>query len=95
MNLYISESVQDAIADAAEKAQAYLENEQGVHYSLNDLKNAFVKWLEISIEQLAEDAMYHCLEGDRSFAFNRQSFTTAVEKLTAARTPQEADELVA
>lgn len=95
MNLYISESVQIAIADAAEKAQVYLENEQGIHYGVNDLKNAFVKWLEISIEQLVDDAMYHCLEGDRSFAFNRQSFTLAIEKLTPAHTPAEADELVA
>lgn len=95
MNLYISESVQSAVADAAEKAQAYLEHEQGVHYAVNDLKNAFIKWLEISIEQLTDDAMYHCLEGDRSLAFNRQSFTLALEKLTPAHTPQEADELAA
>jgi hypothetical protein len=95
MNLYISESVQDAIADAAEQVQVHLEQEKGVHYSVNDLKNVLVKWLELSIEQLAEEAMYHCLEGDRAYAFNRCGFTQALEKLTPAYTPQQADELVA
>jgi hypothetical protein len=95
MNLYISESVQESVVDAAEKAQAYLEQEKGVHYSVNDLKNVLVKWLELSIEQLAEEAMYHCLEGDRAYAFNRAGFTQALEKLSPAYTPQQADELVA
>lgn len=95
MNLYISEFVQDAIADAAEKAQVYLEQEKGIHYPVNDLKTVLVKWLELSVEQLAEEALYHCLEGDRAYAFNRCGFTQALEKLTPVHTPQQADELVA
>jgi hypothetical protein len=95
MDIYISDSVREAIAEAAKKAQAHLEHEEGVSYSVNDLKTALVKWLELSIEQLAADADYHCWAGDRSYAFNRAVFSSALTKLTPAYSPQEADELVA
>jgi hypothetical protein len=93
MNIYIADSVHEAIAEAAKNAQAHLEHEKGVSYSVNDLKKALVKWLELSIEQLATDADYHCWAGDRSYAVNRAAFSSALAKLKPAHSPQEADEL--
>lgn len=95
MNIFISDAVKQAIVDVSKQAQGYLEHEMGVHYSVNDLEKTFVSWLESSIEQLADDALYHCIEGDGSFAFNRHSFNSALEKLTAAHTPAEVDGVVA
>lgn len=95
MDIFISDSVQEAIAQAAQTAQHVLEQQEGTHYSIGDLQAVLVKWLETSIESLAEDAIYHCLEGDRAYAFNRHGFTTALQALTPAHTPAEVNSLVA
>lgn len=95
MNIFISDAVQAAIADTAQAVQEHLEREQGAHYCVAELQSALVKWLELSIESLADDAFYHCIEGDRAYAFNRSAFTSALAKLTPAHEPAAVDELVA
>jgi hypothetical protein len=93
--IHISDSTIQALAAAATLAQAWLEHENGEHYPVEQLQACFVFWLESSIEQLAEEAMYHAFEGQHGYAFNREAFRDRLEKLTPAHTPQEADRLVA
>ena len=92
LNLYVSDETQATIQQASEQAQAFLEHEEGKHYQVDDLKKTFWKWLEQSVEQLATDAMYHTLEGDRSFAFNRHGFEDMLKTLDYTEHPAEADE---
>ncbi|HEY9663178.1 MAG TPA: hypothetical protein V6C65_32435 [Allocoleopsis sp.] len=93
MDIYISEAVQEAIAAAAPQAQVFLQQQEGSHYRLEDIQAALLKWLELSIEQLADEVLYHCLEGDRALAFNRVAFTQALQKFPVAHTPADADVL--
>jgi len=92
LNLPISDETLAAIQQAAAEAQAHLEHEESRHYRVDDLQTAFWKWLESSLEALATDAMYHAFEGDRSYAFNRRAFETALERIDYAEHPAEADE---
>lgn len=94
-NIFISDTTQQALTRAAEAAQEWFEHEKGAHYPAETLRAALVSWLESSIEQLAEDAPYHCFQGESSFAFNRRGFKDQLDKLTPAYTPEEADQLVA
>ena len=89
----VSDTVLENLQQAAVSAQAWLQREKGEYYRVNDLKQAFVHWLELCLEQLAEEAMYHAFEGDRTFAVNRQDFQAQLEKLPYAMTPQDAEEL--
>lgn len=91
LDLYISEETNAAIQQAAEAAQAHYQTEHSHYYRLDDLKALYVKWLEQSIEQLALDASFHTLTGADLYAFNRQGFTKALEKLDYAEHPAEAD----
>lgn len=91
MDIFISDTVKESIADAAKKAQQYLEQQYGTHYEVNDLEKALVHWLEVSIEQLADDSCYHCVDGDLSLVFNRCVFTSALSKVQPAYSPAEAD----
>ncbi|NJO81271.1 MAG: hypothetical protein HC827_24130 [Cyanobacteria bacterium RM1_2_2] len=95
MNIYVSDTAKQTLSSVVPQVQAFLERELGLHYSVNDLEKALMHWLEASIEQLADDALYHCIEGDISFAFNRHSFTHALSRLKPAHTPAEADSVVA
>ncbi|MEP0820546.1 hypothetical protein NC998_25975 [Trichocoleus desertorum GB2-A4] len=45
------------------------------------LTQAFAKWIESCIEELASDAFEHCLSGNRNYAFNRRAFERAVDQL--------------
>jgi hypothetical protein len=91
MEIYISDTVKQELSDTAKKVQVHFETQEGAHYSESDLEKALGYWLETAIEQLAEDALYHCVAGDVSFAFNRRAFQTALAKLTPAYSPAEAD----
>ncbi|MFM7426839.1 MAG: hypothetical protein ACKO7W_17885 [Elainella sp.] len=91
MEIYISDTVKQALSDTAKQVQVHFETQQGVHYSESDLEKALAHWLETAIEQLADDALYHCVAGDVSFAFNRRAFQTALVKLVPAYSPAEAD----
>lgn len=43
-------------------------------YELSDIENVLVNWLELSIEEIATEALYHCLSGDTSQAIGRRTF---------------------
>ncbi|MBD1863038.1 hypothetical protein [Trichocoleus desertorum] len=45
------------------------------------MTQAFAKWIESCIEELASDAFEHCLSGNRNYAFNRRAFERAVDQL--------------
>jgi hypothetical protein len=74
-------SVAAHLLEAAQQAQAWYETEQGEYYAVLDLAQAFTKWIESSIEELASDAFEHCLSGNRNYAFNRRAFERAVAQL--------------
>lgn len=93
--IYISDTTQEALTIAAEEAQAWFEQQNGEHYPVVALRQVFVHWLELSIEQLAQEAMYHCVEGEPTLAFNRVAFRDRLSQLTPAQTPEEADQQLA
>ena len=76
-----TDATQAALHNAAAEIQARLVEESGERYRLEDLHTALSHWLELSIESLVEDALFHALEGDRSYAFNRRAFETQLCKL--------------
>jgi len=86
-----TDEIETAVQNAAEQAQAYLERERGTHYRIDDLKKAFVTWLEQSVEQLAEEAMYHAFEGQHTYTFNRRGFLDALKKCEGSDHPADAD----
>ena len=79
--LEIPLSVAVHLLEAAQQAQAWYESEQGEYYAVLDLAQAFTKWIESCIEELAIDAFEHCHSGNRNYAFNRRTFEQAVERL--------------
>lgn len=76
-----SSTVQSALQQAAIQLQTHLAHEEGNLYRLEDLQQVLVCWLESSIECLVEDALFHTLEGDRAFAFNRRAFERQMQHL--------------
>ena len=78
-----TDATQAALQSAAAELQARLVEESGEQYRLEDLHSALAHWLELSIESLVEDALFHALEGDRSYAFNRRAFEAQLYKLQA------------
>jgi hypothetical protein len=81
-SIYISESVSEDLTSAAQFLQGWYLQEEGTHYSANDLRSCLVQWLESSIEQLASDAAFLAAQGDRSQAFNRQAFQQALKTVS-------------
>lgn len=79
--IYISEAVHESLEAAAIELQSQIALNSGAVYTAADLKSALVKWLEGSIEQLAEDALFHVREGQNPFAFNRAGFDRELNKL--------------
>lgn len=88
MTLYVSELTQEALAQAVIDAQAHLKQEEGQHYSAEVLRQALIFWLESSIEQLVEDAMFHLFQGDRLYAFNRNVFSNRLHQLQKSLLPE-------
>lgn len=64
------ESLQDAIQQVQQRYP---------QLSAEAISKAIGLWLEGAIESLAEDAAFHCVEGDRSFAINRRGFEVAIK----------------
>lgn len=85
-----SSTVQSALYQAAVQLQAHLAQEEGELYRLEDLQQVLVRWLESSIECLVEDALFHTLEGDRAFAFNRHAFERQMQHLEPLSAPNSA-----
>lgn len=44
------------------------------------ITKALCNWIEGSIESLADDALYHCIDGRDDLAFNRRGFTWAINR---------------
>jgi hypothetical protein len=79
MPIFVSDSVQEAIATAAKKLQVHYQPDQ--EYSIEDLQSALTVWLEMSLEQLADDALFHVAEGSAAYAFNRAAFELAMKSV--------------
>ena len=70
----ISGTALESLNEAAIAIQAQLLDRIGEWYELHALNEVLAKWLELSIEQLCDDAAEHCITGDRTYAFNRHDF---------------------
>jgi hypothetical protein len=81
MTLYLSDATQEALETAVTAAQEWLQPEEGKLYRADDLKRAFMHWLESSIEELAEDAMFHAFQGAYPHTFNRRAFSDRLNQL--------------
>ena len=75
-----------ALKTAAVELQERLEQEYGEQYRTEDLQMALTHWLELSIESLVEDVLFHTIDGDRSYAFNRRAFEKQLKKLQPTST---------
>ena len=75
------ETIQADLKAAAEMLQAYYIHEAGTVYQLADLEQALTTWLELSVEALAQDAIFHAIQGDRTYAFNRPAFEQQIQRL--------------
>jgi hypothetical protein len=76
-----TDATDTALNTAAIELQAYFAQTYGAQYRTEDLQTALTHWLELSIESLVEDVLFHTLEGDRAYAFNRQAFEKQIKKL--------------
>lgn len=76
-----TDAVQSALREAAIELQARYVQEEGETYRVEDLQRALTHWLEVSIESLAEEALFHAVEGDRSYAFNRSAFELQMKRI--------------
>ncbi len=75
-----TDAVQLALDEAAIELQSRFVEEYGERYPLEDLQKALTRWLELSIEALVEDVVFHTIEGDRTYAFNRRAFEMQLQK---------------
>ena len=68
--------------DLAEQAQSVLDelnrrrDSSHPQYSLEQVQQALTDWLQESLEQLLEEASYHCCTGPQHYACNRTGFHT-------------------
>ncbi len=74
-------TVQTALHTAAAELRAYYAHEYGETYRLEELQQVLQNWLELSIESLVEDALFHAVEGDRAYAFNRAAFEAQMQRI--------------
>lgn len=79
-NIFISEQAIAALGAAALEIQQRLCAE-GRYLTPETIEKTLTLWLETSIEALAEEALWHCLEGDRTNAFNRRAFEDGLRRL--------------
>lgn len=77
----ISDTALEALNESAIAIQATLLDRMGERYELVDLNELLAKWLERSIEALCEDALEHCVTGDRTYVFNRHDFTQLLKNV--------------
>jgi hypothetical protein len=76
-----TDSIQSALETAAIDLQTHFLQEEGEVYRVEDLQQALESWLELSVESLVEDALFHAVEGDRSVAFNRSAFESQLKRV--------------
>ncbi|KAM3090277.1 hypothetical protein ACKFKG_30260 [Phormidesmis sp. 146-35] len=70
----------DLIGEAARKLQQFFAQQDDTVYDLMFLRQAIIVWLELSVEQLAQEADWHCHTGIAQYAFNRNGFEIALQK---------------
>jgi len=75
------DQIQEQLNSAAAQLKAHIAHNDGTVYQVEDLQRALNSWLELSIEALVDDAMFHTVEGDRSQAFNRHAWETQLARL--------------
>ena len=80
--LYIdAEAVQQSLKQTAIALRTRYVHETGETYRVEELQQALTQWLELSIETLVDDALFHTAEGDRAYAFNRRAFELKLQQL--------------
>lgn len=77
IQLFVSE---DVIDEAAKKLQQFFAQQDDAVYDLIILRQAIIMWLELSVEQLIQEADWHCRTGVAQYAFNRDGFEIALQK---------------
>jgi hypothetical protein len=75
----ITDTALNAISEAATQIQAALAERDDYH-EVEEISLILSHWLESSIESLCDDALYHCITGDRSFAVNRAGFESLLKR---------------
>lgn len=65
---------------AAPIIRQWLIDNDSLVYELSDIENVLVNWLELSIEELATEALYHCISGDTSQAIGRRTFKQLLDR---------------
>jgi hypothetical protein len=75
----ITDTALNALSNSAAQIQALLAK-NGEHHSIQEITLILSRWLELSIEELCEDALYHCVTGDRAYAFNKQGFENLLKR---------------
>lgn len=90
-----TDSIQSALETAAIDLQAHFLHEEGETYRVEDLQRALENWLELSVESLVEDALFHAVEGDRSVAFNRSGFESQLRRVEPVDLQESGQEAVA
>ena len=83
-----TDSIQSALETAAIDLQAHLLQEEGELYRVEELQRALENWLELSVESLVEDVLFHTVEGDRSMAFNRSAFESQLRRVRPVALPE-------
>jgi hypothetical protein len=79
-------AMEAALGTAAVELQRHFVREHGERYRVEDLQAALTHWLELSVELLVEDVLFHTVEGDRSYTFNRRAFELQMQQLQSEAT---------
>ncbi len=74
-------TIQDTLNEAANQLKDHFIREEGSAYSIEDLQQALSNWLDLSVESLLDDVLFHVVEGDRAYAFNRRAFELQMQRL--------------
>jgi hypothetical protein len=81
-SLYLdNDAIQTQLFQSALVIQSNLAFEQGTEYRREDIQKALITWLELSIESLVEDAVFHCTDSNSTHAYNRRAFELALKKV--------------
>jgi hypothetical protein len=76
----VSDTAMNLLNDSAQQILAELAK-RDEHYAIEDINGVLARWLELSIEQICSDALYHCVLGDRSYALNQKGFADLLKKV--------------
>lgn len=71
---------EELIDEAARTLQQFFVQQDDTVYDHILLRKAVITWLELSVEQLVQEADWHCRTGIAQYAFNRDGFEVALQK---------------